>query len=184
MGSKLMVHSIINEGSSFEFILELDMINDLSNVGNVDTIKKFDNLRILLAEDNKINMLVAKKQLEKWGIVVDEAENGLVALNKFNSHNYDVILMDMEMPVMDGLTSTEKIREINKEIPIMALTAASFENMNDYLREKGLNGFIKKPFNPAELNKKIYDAVLTTIDKNVLHSSRACGKYYELEKIA
>jgi signal transduction histidine kinase/CheY-like chemotaxis protein len=180
MGSKLVVNSVINKGSSFTFILELDTINNKSNIGNIDTIKKFDNLRILLAEDNKINMLVAKKQLEKWGIIVDEAENGLAALNKFNAHNYDLILMDMEMPVMDGLTSTEKIREINKEIPIMALTAASFENMNDYLREKGLNGFIKKPFNPAELNKKIHDAVLTTIDKNVLHTTRDYGKYFEL----
>ncbi len=181
MGSKLEVNSILNEGSCFKFILELDLMNSNDETGNIEIIKNFDNLRILLAEDNKINMLVAKNQLKKWGIIVDEAENGLVAFKKFNTNTYDLILMDMEMPVMDGLTATEKIREVNKEIPIMALTAASFENMNEYLREKGLNGFIKKPFNPAELNKKIHDAVLTTIDKNVLHSTSAYGKYFEIE---
>jgi CheY-like chemotaxis protein len=171
MGGKLQVESKINGGSTFKFVLAFEIPTQMNNQ-DIITFTTFDNLRVLLAEDNRINMLVAKKQLEKWGIQVDEAENGEVAYNKFLNSYYDVVLMDMEMPVMDGLTATGKIRETNKEIPIMALTAASFENMHDFLIEKGLNGFIKKPFSPIELNKKIFDAVNTTIDGKVLRSSR------------
>jgi signal transduction histidine kinase/CheY-like chemotaxis protein len=155
MGGSLKVNSILQQGTCFSFELNFEVLKSDAVHQDVDQIRDFSKLRILIAEDNKINMLVAKKQLEKWNVLVEEAENGEIAYSKFMSNNYDLILMDMEMPVMDGLETTQMIRKQNMDIPIIALTAGSFENMHDYLVEKGLNDYVRKPFAPLELNKKI-----------------------------
>jgi signal transduction histidine kinase/ActR/RegA family two-component response regulator len=160
MGGNLQVQSSLNAGTCFRFEMTFVTVSKLEARDQSMDIRNFGNIRILLAEDNKINMIVARKQLEKWGILVEEAENGLVAFNKFKANHYDLILMDMEMPIMDGLASTKMIRNINPDIPILALTAASFENMHEFLKEKGLNDFVSKPFSPHDLNTKIYNNVL------------------------
>jgi CheY-like chemotaxis protein len=79
-----------------------------------------------------------------------------VALNKMKDKKFDLVLMDLEMPVMDGLTAVGKIREFNTKIPIIALTAASFENLQFDLQKVGLNDFVQKPFRPEELYNKIH----------------------------
>jgi signal transduction histidine kinase/PAS domain-containing protein len=158
MGGKLDVKSKEKKGSSFSFNLVFDYYNNETNdevTATEETMYLFDNLKVLVAEDNKINMLVARKNLQKWNIEVQEAENGKIACEKFAQHKFDLILMDMEMPIMDGLTAVEFIRKTDTEIPIIALTAASFENMHQYLRGKGLNDYVQKPFMPKELNQKI-----------------------------
>ncbi len=158
MGGKLEVKSKEKKGSSFSFELVFDYYNyETNGVEHVaeEAMYMFDNLKVLVAEDNKINMLVARKNLQKWNIEVQEAENGKIACEKFAKQKFDLILMDMEMPVMDGLTAVELIRKTDTEIPIIALTAASFENMHQYLRDKGLNDYLQKPFMPKELNQKI-----------------------------
>jgi len=114
-------------------------------------------LNILLVEDHFINQIATKKVLKTWSsdISVDIAENGLVAISKVQEHQYDLILMDIQMPVMNGLDATKKIRELNLSIPIIALTANASKQEQRKSLEIGCNEYIVKPFQPEELYAKI-----------------------------
>lgn len=81
-------------------------------------------LKILLVEDMEFNIMVAEKMLQNWNAVVEIAGNGKIALDKVRETNYDIILMDLQMPVMDGYTATRAIREFNTTTPVIALTAS------------------------------------------------------------
>jgi signal transduction histidine kinase/CheY-like chemotaxis protein len=158
MDSKLEVTSKPGEGSTFSFKLLFECAPAREKAKaekGLLQLEEFSELSVLVAEDNPVNMIVVKRILEKWNIKVAEAENGAVALEKMKQADFDLILMDMEMPVMDGLTAVEKIRQTDTVIPIIALTAASFENMHHFLRSKGLNDFVQKPFRPEDLHQKI-----------------------------
>lgn len=160
MNGVMEVDSIHGKGSCFSF----DLIFECNDQDKTVTIQQklitdfeaFNSLEVLIAEDNAVNLLVAKNILSKWNINVTNAENGQVALNKIKDKKFDLILMDLEMPVMDGLTAVGKIREFNSKIPIIALTAASFENLQFDLQKAGLNDFVQKPFRPEELYNKIH----------------------------
>ena len=102
-----------------------------------------------------INIKIAQKIMGQWGVDVDLAENGLIGLEKFNNHTYDVILMDLSMPVMDGYDATTTIRKTDKMIPIIALTASASFGYLDRALQIGINEYIIKPFNPKELNMKL-----------------------------
>jgi len=108
-----------------------------------------------LVEDYPINIKVATKFLEKWRVDFDVAENGLIATEKFETGKYDVILMDIQMPVMDGYTAAEKIRGVDNAIPIIALTASATFTNQDRAFLVGMNDYVTKPFNPKELFHKI-----------------------------
>jgi CheY-like chemotaxis protein len=99
--------------------------------------------------------MIANRFLEKWGAKVTLADNGKEALEAATADKYDIILMDLDMPVMDGYQSTALIKEDNPGIPIIALTAASFDDMQAYLVKKGFVDVVQKPFMPDELYKKI-----------------------------
>lgn len=108
--------------------------------------------RILLVEDNDINQIVASEILADAGMIVDVADDGLIALGKVQSQNYDLILMDMQMPVMDGIESTVAIRELGfRTVPIIAMTANAMEVDRQRCLDAGMNDFISKPVDPAEL---------------------------------
>ena len=158
MNSKLNVESEIGIGSTFWFEILLKKSSfvpkhkiDLRNVANYS----LPNTRILLAEDNKINQIVAKRFLEKWNAIVTIVENGKEAVNAALNNEYDIVLMDLDMPIMDGYEATTLIKEKNSNIPIIALTAASFENMQEYLTKKGFLDVVQKPFVPDEFYKKL-----------------------------
>ena len=93
--------------------------------------------------------------MSQWDVSVDTAENGLVGIEKYNSKSYDVILMDLSMPVMDGYDATIEIRKTDKMIPIIALTASASFGYLDRALQIGINEYIIKPFNPKELNMKL-----------------------------
>ena len=114
-------------------------------------------LKILLIEDHFLNQIATKKVLTTWSdfVKVDIAENGLVGYEKFRAYRYDLILMDLQMPVMNGFESTEKIRQHDKDIPIIALTANSSSQEADKAREIGMNDYMSKPFKPVDLYAKI-----------------------------
>jgi PAS domain S-box-containing protein len=166
MGSDIRVSSTIGEGSVFEFVLDLQTCNpaDCQNESDV-IISKTDseNIRVLLVEDNKVNQIVASTYLKKWKMEVTIASNGQEAVDAIESKNYDVVLMDLQMPVMDGYAATEIIRKkpdsYFREIPIIALTASAMMGMKDRVLEVGMNDFVSKPFNPEELKSKILSAV-------------------------
>lgn len=126
--------------------------NNLKNIINnlPDSQNMFSQKRILVAEDNKINQIVVRQFLATLGVECEIANDGLEALNKFQSNQYNMILMDIHMPVMDGLEATRKIRAINGEIPIVALTADIVEDGRLAAIDSGMNEFLSKPIAPDE----------------------------------
>jgi signal transduction histidine kinase/CheY-like chemotaxis protein len=169
MGSKLEVESTAGKGSRFWFDITLECAAEKpaeAEQKKITDLKPFDSLHILVAEDNPINMIVANKILEKWNVQVSKAVNGQQALELATKNKYDLILMDLQMPVMDGLAAVKSIRQFNKDIPIIALTATSYEIMLTDLHSKGLNDFVQKPFKPEELHSKISKALSITAGNN------------------
>lgn len=160
LGSEIKFESELNVGSNFYFTLHLPI--DVKQIGiNTHDLQedyKEENLsgmKVLLVEDNLINTKIAQKIMGQWGVEVDTAENGLVGIEKYNANQYDVILMDLSMPVMDGYDATINIRITDKFIPIIALTASASFGYLDRALQIGINEYIIKPFNPKELNMKL-----------------------------
>jgi len=112
-------------------------------------------VRILIVEDNEVNMVILKTFLKKWGIRIMEAGNGIQALELLKYHDFDLIFMDLEMPEMNGYTATKIIRENNNPVPVIAFTATLLENMNLLITKSGFNDYILKPFKPGDLKKVI-----------------------------
>lgn len=118
------------------------------------------NLRVLLVEDNDINRLYTQSILKNWNCKTDTAENGLVAIEKLKSNSYDVVLMDIQMPVMDGYETTKAIRMMNAplgNVPIIALTANATRNDIEQCLQAGMNDYLPKPFTPEDLYQKLID---------------------------
>ena len=158
MGGTLNAESALNAGSTFSFTLNFKFTKQQKSYVDEDRIKNLaglDGVTVLLAEDNPINMIVAKKFLQKWNISVIEAENGVIAVDLFYKNKPDILLIDLEMPEMDGAQTVEAIRKTHKDIPIIAFTAATYENIREDLLSKGFNDYVPKPFKPEELHKKI-----------------------------
>jgi CheY-like chemotaxis protein len=115
--------------------------------------------KILLAEDNAINQLVARNVLEKWGVELKVVENGREAVEHLEGHRVDLVLMDLQMPEMDGYQASRLIRQMKNglysTLPIIALTASSQYEVSEQYRRCGMNDFLNKPFNPEELYRKM-----------------------------
>lgn len=157
----LKPENISVKGSSFYISIILKVIFDHQNTSttyntklNQEKILKKSTLKILLAEDNKINQKVALLSLQKLGYVADVANNGLEALEMFEKNSYDVIFMDMQMPEMDGLTATRSIRQLPKPQPwIIALTANALNEDKQLCLDAGMNDYISKPIKIQQLKK-------------------------------
>lgn len=161
--SELMLKSQEGKGSEFFFSIELRINQDSKLYIEEDQSKRLTSLegvRILIAEDNKINMSIAKRFMNKWGIVVEEAVNGKEAVERFRLGTYDLMLIDLEMPEMDGPSALKEIRRFNKTVPAMAFTAAVYDNMENDLMKKGFVGYIHKPFRPEVLHNKIATLIM------------------------
>ncbi|MCC6684890.1 MAG: response regulator [Bacteroidia bacterium] len=112
-------------------------------------------LHVLLAEDDAMNIIVVSKFLQRWGISCDVARNGMEAVDKAKEKKYDVILMDMFMPMMNGTEAARQIRTFDEAVRIFALTADSSDEMKQQAIESGITDFVTKPFNPEELHHKL-----------------------------
>jgi signal transduction histidine kinase/CheY-like chemotaxis protein len=157
-GSELVLESEEGKGSEFTFMLELSINeNRKMYISEAPSGKlgNMDGVRIMIGEDNPVNMAVAKRFLSKWGIQVTEAVNGKEAVEKFIKNGFDLLLLDLEMPEMDGATALKEIRKIDSAVPVVAFTAAVYENMLADLLQKGFTDFIHKPFRPEDLHQKI-----------------------------
>jgi CheY-like chemotaxis protein len=116
----------------------------------------YENLKILLVEDVELNRIYEVEMLKNFfGVSCDTAENGAIALAKARENDYDVILMDMRMPVMDGLEATRKIREFNKDIPIICMSANVYKEDKMAAEEAGMNDFIEKPLERSDIESKL-----------------------------
>ena len=117
--------------------------------------KPFTGVNILLVEDNPINVMVAQTFLQRWGATIDVAVNGLEALNKFDVDKHHLILMDLHMPVMDGYEATRTMRAKGVTIPIVALTANLPKEIEEQVKQTGIDDIVVKPFLPDELYQKV-----------------------------
>jgi CheY-like chemotaxis protein/two-component sensor histidine kinase len=155
---ELKVDSKLGNGSEFYFTVPLGVsINNKQfvNEKTMKTLKNLENLNVLIAEDNGINMMIVRKFLNKWSISPTEAINGVEAIQKFDKAKHDVLLIDLEMPEMDGYETIAEIRRTNKDIPVIAFTAAMYDNMHNDLLSHGFTDYLQKPFKPEDLHGKI-----------------------------
>jgi two-component system, sensor histidine kinase and response regulator len=118
-----------------------------------DRLAAVKGARILLVEDNDVNQIVASEILRDAGFVVEIADNGQIGLDMVQRSSYDVVLMDMQMPVMDGITATLEIRKLARydALPIVAMTANAMQRDRERCLKAGMNDFVTKPINPDEL---------------------------------
>ncbi|MFY0600539.1 MAG: response regulator [Cyclobacteriaceae bacterium] len=155
MGSEIEVSSEEGVGSCFQFSLKLQKAIESADEKISTTKDLTSGNRILLVEDNPINRMVVEKILEKLKQKIDTAENGRVALEKLKDHSFDLILMDVQMPVMDGYETTEAIRSSDEsfaDIPIIALTAGVMEEEKQRCIDVGMNDFLSKPIESQKFN--------------------------------
>jgi PAS domain S-box-containing protein len=164
-GSKIHLQSEEGKGSCFSFALSFSKTNERpgagSKAGGLNKKKmSLEGLQVLLVEDNETNRTVASKFLEKWGIRPDVAVNGVEALQAVRQQAYHLILMDLQMPEMDGYQATVAIRNRERElglspVPIIALTASVLGDVRNKVMQAGMTDYISKPFHPEELYKKL-----------------------------
>ncbi|WP_116127690.1 PAS domain-containing hybrid sensor histidine kinase/response regulator [Lewinella sp. IMCC34183] len=157
MGGTISVTSKKKHGT--QFVIDLDLAK-----GDVERIltpaptndHQLSGARLLLVEDNAMNRFIARKTLAHFGCTVDEAENGRVALERLREGTYDLVLMDIQMPVLDGIETTKIIRnELNLRVPIVALTANAFKQDIDGYLDSGMNDYVTKPFEETRLFEAI-----------------------------
>jgi len=122
--------------------------------------ENYANLKILLVEDVAINRIYEVEMLKNFfGVVCDTAENGAIALKKAKENEYDAILMDVRMPVMNGLAATKKIREFNQDVPIICMSANVYKEDKIAAEEAGMNDFIEKPLERIDIESKLVKLV-------------------------
>ncbi len=155
----IQVVSQPNEGASFSFQLPLAKASEQLKNALLSQLSQAKNLgeqlqmhgHILLVEDNIINQEVASEQLKQLGFEVSLAENGAIAVAKAQTEAFDLVLMDIQMPILDGYQATELIRGFNKQLPIIALTAAAMSEDKTKALSHGMNGHLSKPIDTREL---------------------------------
>ncbi|WP_143960931.1 PAS domain S-box protein [Litoribacter populi] len=159
---KLEVKSKLEFGSEFYFSLTYQKSNDLT-IGKekiVELPEVSQKVSILLCEDNVINQRLVRKVIEGFGFDLDIAHNGREGIELFSTKQFDLILMDLQMPLMDGYQATVHIRkELKSDIPIVAMTAHSFIGERQKCFDMGMNAYVPKPFRKEELYTKILEVL-------------------------
>ncbi|UQB42812.1 response regulator [Thiomicrospira microaerophila] len=156
-GDKIAIATRPGEGACFSFDLTLPLCMHAQAQALRQAVQLVSQVElsghVLLVEDNEINQLVASEQLKNYGLTVSLAENGLVALEKMQQQAFDLVLMDIQMPVMDGYQAALAIREFNQTVPIIALTAAAMVEDRKKALNSGMNDHLGKPINSVELHR-------------------------------
>jgi two-component system, sensor histidine kinase len=164
----LSVRSEQGKGTVFEFDIQVPVVDTNTNQPQKselqENLKSLDGMKVLLAEDNLVNQKVASKMLEKSGIVVKIVQNGKEAVEMYQKEKFDIILMDIQMPVMSGDIATQLIREQEKEkglkpMPIIALTAHAMAGDREKYISLGMNDYVSKPIDKATLINAISQAI-------------------------
>ena len=165
MGGSVSVRSTPGEGSTFSFSIDCPVCAEQDQAVAKGKAKARDGagagrLSILLAEDNRVNQLLMVRLLEGRGHRVTVAGDGRVALDEAAQYGFDVILMDVQMPGMDGLEATRILRERGVRTPIIAMTAHAMQGDRDKCLKAGMNAYVTKPIQPEEVFEAIEDAVM------------------------
>jgi PAS domain S-box-containing protein len=161
-GSRMHVESVAGEGSSFSFDVRLKVSPDAVALEALEALeaeetpeaRALQGLRVLVAEDNAVNVFVLSQFLRRWGVDFDVVGNGRLAVERAQEHRYDAVLMDLQMPQMDGYEATRLLRNHAivrlRRLPIIALSASSLLGLEER-QEAGFTDFVGKPFRPREL---------------------------------
>lgn len=180
MGGRIWVESEVSKGSTFNFTASFTLVKEsaLNSVSQIDLAaidekymeERLKGLKVLLAEDNLVNQKIAVKLLEKQGWTVSAVDNGQEAVNRALHDNFDVVLMDANMPVLDGLEATRLIRDnerkTGKHVPIIALTARAMQEDRSRCLNAGMDGYVTKPIDRKELFLTIGKIVSTRKDNH------------------
>ena len=177
---QMNVNSNVGEGSEFSFNMEFPVSTEVVAqpkerstvplqqqqepvIAEIEDL--VSSLRVLIAEDNPVNVMLMKKLFSKWKIIPTIAENGERAVEIVQYGNFDIILMDLQMPVMNGFDAAMEIRKMTdpakSSIPIIALTASALFDIRDQVTNAGMNDYVAKPFKPDELMEKIQNLIAT-----------------------
>lgn len=197
MGGEICVNSELGKGSEFYFTLTLTK-GDESSLPQIEHLEidyaELKGLKVLLAEDNLFNQAVVEGLFEEHNIELTIVQNGAEAVDQVKKEEYDIILMDVQMPVLNGLHATEQIRN-NKEInqpPILALTANAFKNECEKYLKYGMNDYLSKPYDPDHLYQKMLSLVnqkkmaltnnisTSSIEKNTENRFCSLEKLYQM----
>lgn len=163
LGGEIKLESIEGAGSTFYFNLEFKIgQQSFVEVKKLYDDSIFENKKILVVEDNKINQMITKKMVENKGIICELVDNGEDAIEMVKNNEYDLVLMDVHLPGINGTIATEKIREFNKKIPVVALTAISLNENREMLLSFGIDDVVTKPFNPDNF----YKVIVQQLSKN------------------
>jgi CheY-like chemotaxis protein len=173
-GSTINLKSNIGEGTSFSFVIpfEYDPQKTKNIIDEIEVdLTSSEVYKILIVEDNLINQLVTKKIIEKNNYICKVVDDGFGALEILNKEDFDLILMDINMPLMNGFETTKRIRLKDIKTPIVALTAVDKGEITDEAISSGMNDIIIKPFEPVKLFKiisyLIYESKNETSTKKV-----------------
>ncbi|MEZ4826742.1 MAG: ATP-binding protein [Bacteroidia bacterium] len=173
LGGTVMVESELGKGSCFAFTIRLtpgetQKLRESIAVGSRVKFSGLEGIHVLIVEDNKVNQIVAANYLKKWSILYDIAENGAEGVEMVKNMRYDLVLMDLHMPEMNGYDATRTIRACTESyfqnLPIIALTASALSPVRGSVIEAGMNDFVSKPFRP--------DQLFQTMAKYVLDSAK------------
>ncbi|MFN4083057.1 MAG: response regulator [Bacteroidia bacterium] len=167
LGSRINLQSQENVGSIFSFSLNFEIAKPELSPREKELLE-YDNIlkgnKVLIVEDNVMNILVLKQFLQNWGLKTEIAINGLDAIRRVKAETFDLILMDVHMPEMDGIEATKHIKESDNEtiknIPVIALTADNNDKVRDKLMKAGMADLILKPFDPDDLKERMAKVIL------------------------
>lgn len=171
MKGRIEIESEKNVGTTIHIFLHFKKgdVSNLKNTNRESTTTSLENISILLVEDNDMNRMVAQNSLQYYNCRVTEAENGIEALEVLKKEKFDIILMDIQMPEMDGIEATRIIRtEFKLTTPIIALTANAFKSEIEKCKKAGMNDYVTKPFDEANL--------IETIAKHTIHKGNKVPK--------
>ena len=161
LGSDIQVESEIGKGTKFWFELDFKKV-EKKNLLELDTTTDrsfdLDGTKLLVVDDNEMNLMVIQQFFQKWNVAYDEARNGQEALDKIEQEHYDLVLMDLRMPVMDGYTAVAELRKKGgryASIPVIALSASVSSDVIEKVTQVGMDDYLCKPFDPVDLYNKI-----------------------------
>ena len=180
MGGKIWFESEYGEGSCFSFELPLEEGNSENILRKSlqehtkESLRVFKEKRVLLAEDQEINQEIISELFEGSGILLEIANNGKVAVDLVQKNSYDLVLMDIQMPLLNGYEATQMIREFNSKIPIVALSANAMKEQREKSIEVGMNAHLSKPIEFEKLYSVLYEFIplqtqeFTYLDKKLV----------------
>jgi PAS domain S-box-containing protein len=171
-GSQMKVKSEEGKGSEFSFNILYRVSKEKSKVADTNQVdrRKLENAKILVVDDTPVNISIIQEYFKDWNVASDSANNGVEALELIQQKSYDLILMDLQMPEMNGYKATEAIRKLDlpKQPAVIALSASARGDISEKLRLSGFNDYVPKPFNPTDL----YNTLLYHISSSAKEESQ------------